>query len=253
VLQIGGVALTRSITVNAVDGVATFTGLGFTSNVSTTQTLNFSSTAFVGTSLQITPSFDPLNVLIATGVTTQGAFYEGRFFASSSTGTANILASDLAANLASFSSVISASGNIYVAADVTTSATASLTLRANGSISLSANVDIQLNGGDLFGRTLITTELDTFDLKNESFSILLVEAPPQLPAVAIFILPAVLIPTVMDYLMDMPEVWRGSITVTRFNSVATTQPALLLPIRVAETLWSRGSLRDAWPLTCWVK
>ncbi len=91
----------------------------------------------------------PANVNITTGVTTQGVFADGEFYATSATGTTNILISDLVRHMASFSTVISASGNITVSADVTTSATASLTLRANGSISLSANVDMVLNGGNL--------------------------------------------------------------------------------------------------------
>jgi hypothetical protein len=149
VLQFNGTALTQSFTVNAVNGIATFTGLGFTSGVSSAQTLVFTADAFIATSLVLSPNSYPANVNISNGVTTQGTFLGGEFYATSGTGTTNILVSDLVRHMASFSTVISASGNISVSADVTTSATASLTLRAAGSISLSPNVDMVLNGGNL--------------------------------------------------------------------------------------------------------
>jgi hypothetical protein len=149
VLQLNGSNVTQSITVTAVNGLATFTGLGFTSTVTSAQTLTLTADGFVGTSLSITPSYFPGNVNIANGVATQGSFIDGQFFTSTTSGTVNILASDLMRHMASFSTVISASGNVSISADVTTSATASLTVRAFGNISLSSNVDLVLNGGNL--------------------------------------------------------------------------------------------------------
>jgi hypothetical protein len=46
VLQFNGTTLTQSLTVNAVDGIATFTGLGFSSSVNSAQTLVFTSDAY---------------------------------------------------------------------------------------------------------------------------------------------------------------------------------------------------------------
>jgi hypothetical protein len=149
VLQFNGATLTQSLTVTAVDGIATFTGIGFANSVNSAQTLTFISDAAIQTSLSVTPNAFPANVNISNAGSTQGVFVDGEFYATSGTGTTNILASDLVRHMASFSTVISASGNISVSADVTTSATASLTLRANGSISLSPNVDMVLNGGNL--------------------------------------------------------------------------------------------------------
>ncbi|NBU23788.1 MAG: hypothetical protein EBS38_07780, partial [Actinobacteria bacterium] len=147
-LILNGDPLSQSLTVNAVNGIATFAGLGFASTVTGTQTLTFSSDAFVGTSLTITPTFNPTGVnLTSTGVT-EGTLFGGNFFASNS-GTVNLRADDLRAHLQSFSTVISSSGFINVLAGFTSSSTLDLTLRAAGSISMSGSVNLTLGGGDL--------------------------------------------------------------------------------------------------------
>jgi hypothetical protein len=149
VLQINGSTLTQSLTVAAVNGVATFNNVGYTSTVTAPQTLTFTADGFVGTSTAIAITYMPNNVTIASGVTTQGYFVEGLFYASTTSGTTNIRASDLVAHLASFSTVISASGFITLT-DGFTSATASdLVLRAASYINVAASLQIRTHGGDI--------------------------------------------------------------------------------------------------------
>lgn len=149
VLTLNGQTLTQSLTVNAVNGIVTFDGLGFASSVTQSQTVTLVSDAFVGTSLTITPYFYPRHVNIASGVITQGFFSEGEFFANSWDGTTNILTTDLVAHLASYSTVISASGFISVANSFSSASSSDLVLRAMNFVELKANVQIRTAGGDI--------------------------------------------------------------------------------------------------------
>lgn len=150
VLTLNGVLLTQSYTVqSSADGAVDFSGLGFASNVGGDVTLTFTSDQFVGTSVVVSPSYFPVNVEInATGVT-NGTFFEGQFFASSSTGVTSIDKDALTAHIASFSTVISASGYISVNTTVTSASSSDLVLRAGGHINVTANQIIRTHGGDI--------------------------------------------------------------------------------------------------------
>jgi hypothetical protein len=149
VLTLNGEVLTQSLTVNAVGGIVTFDGLGFASGVTGEQTLTFTSDAFVGTSLVVSPSYYPTNINIANGVTTQGIFYNGEFYASTSSSVINIWASDLVTHLASYSTMVSASGYIKVANGFTSASNSDLVLKAASYVEVSASQQIRTSGGDI--------------------------------------------------------------------------------------------------------
>jgi hypothetical protein len=124
-----GAAVT-SVTVRTVNGVATFTDLGFTSNVGVgARTLTFTSDAFVGTSLTITPSQTASAVNITASGTTDGVFVNGNF-ESATDGTANIVNTVLQTHMQSFSTTIESRGTISVQAGITSSAS------GNGSVNI---------------------------------------------------------------------------------------------------------------------
>ena len=141
VLRVGssGAAVT-SVTVRTdSSGVATFTDLGFTSNVGVgARSLTFSSDAFIETSMTITPSQTALTVNITGSGSTTGTFVNGQF-ESSTDGTANILNTDLQTHMQTFSTTVESRGTISVQADISSSAVGNgLTLRAKGRITVSA-------------------------------------------------------------------------------------------------------------------
>ncbi|MEY3624659.1 MAG: hypothetical protein RL696_40, partial [Actinomycetota bacterium] len=149
VLTLNGATLTQSYTVNAVNGLATFTGLGFASSVASAQTLTFTSDAFVGATLTVTPSYYPGAVEIKTSGTTGGSFANGEFFASTTSGTTVILASDLTNHMQSFSTVISASGSIKVVNGFTSTSSNNLTLKTTTFIEVAASQQVKTHGGDV--------------------------------------------------------------------------------------------------------
>jgi hypothetical protein len=151
VLRVGtsGTAVT-SVTVRTVSGVATFTDLGFTSSVGAgARELTFTSDAFVGTTLTITPSQTASTVNITSSGTTTGVFANGNF-ESSTDGTANILNTDLVSAMTQGSVLVESFGDITVVNGFTSSTSGSdLSLKARGSISVNANQTIKTNGGDV--------------------------------------------------------------------------------------------------------
>jgi hypothetical protein len=149
VLTRNGVALTQSFTVNAVNGIAEFSGLGFASNVAATQTLTFTSDSFVSATLLLTPSFMPENVNITNAGVSGGSFVEGLFYATSGTGTVNINNSDLVSHMASFSTLISTSGSITVTNGFTSASSSHIVLKAGSFIHVSASQQIRTAGGDI--------------------------------------------------------------------------------------------------------
>jgi hypothetical protein len=140
VLRVGnsGAAVT-SVTVRTVGGVATFTDLGFTSNVGVgARSLTFTSDAFVGTTLTITPSQTASTVNITSSGSTTGTFVNGQF-ESSTDGTANILNTDLQTHMQTFSTTVESRGTISVQANISSTAVGNgLTLRATGRITVTA-------------------------------------------------------------------------------------------------------------------
>ncbi len=145
-LILNGVPLTQSLTVNAVNGIATFTGLGFASSVTSTQTLTFTSDAFVGTSVTITPTFYANNLVINSSNTSTGFMFEGEFYASSSAGVSYLNVSDLHANAVANTISISVSGSISVSSAVNISISGrSVTFRAGADIHV-GNVNLLTQG-----------------------------------------------------------------------------------------------------------
>jgi uncharacterized repeat protein (TIGR02543 family) len=128
-----------SVTVRTVQGVATFTDLGFTSNVGLgARSLTFTSDAFVGTSMTITPSQTASTVNITSSGSTTGTFVNGQF-ESSTDGTANILNTDLQTHMQTFSTTVESRGTISVQANISSTAVGNgLTLRATGRITVTA-------------------------------------------------------------------------------------------------------------------
>jgi hypothetical protein len=149
VLTLNGVLLTQSYTVNSVDGIVDFVGLGFSNGVTGPVTLTFTSDAFVGTSLVVTPTYFPANVEINASGVTNGTFFEGEFFATSNTGVTNINKDVLTSHMASFSTVISASGYISVNSSFTSATSSDIVLRARGFVNVTANQTVRTHGGDI--------------------------------------------------------------------------------------------------------
>ena len=148
-LTINGVALTQSYTVTSVNGIADFAGLGFASSVTGPVTLNFSSDAFVGTSLVVTPTFVANNLVINSSNATTGRMFDGEFYASSSAGVSFLNTADLHAHASLSNIVISVSGSISISADVSiTRSSRTLVLRAGGDVHLQA-FTLLTNGGAL--------------------------------------------------------------------------------------------------------
>jgi hypothetical protein len=112
-------------------------------------TLTFTSDAFVGTSLTVTPSFFPLNVEINASGITDGTFFEGEFFATSNSGVTSVDKDALTAHLASFSTVISASGYISVNSSFTSATSSDIVLRARDFVNVTASQIIRTHGGDI--------------------------------------------------------------------------------------------------------
>jgi hypothetical protein len=132
VLQSNGSAVT-SATATSVDGVVTFTGLGFQSGVTTSQTLTLSADAFVGTTIDIAPTYYASAVTITSTGTTSGTFVDG-VFQSSTSSAANIVNTDLQSALAAGNVQIDSAGAITVSAAVSNAtAGSSLTLNCGGS------------------------------------------------------------------------------------------------------------------------
>lgn len=144
VLQLNGTSIT-STSVTTVNGVATFSGLGFQSGVTSAQTLTFTSDAFVGVTQSITPSFLASSITINSGVTTGGAFSNGVFEANSN-GAVNILNSDLVTALAAGAVTIETSGSITISAAVQSATENGLTLKAGTDISQGAVAVSTANG-----------------------------------------------------------------------------------------------------------
>ncbi|NBU23805.1 MAG: hypothetical protein EBS38_07875, partial [Actinobacteria bacterium] len=145
-LILNGVPLTQSLTVNAVNGIATFAGLGFASSVTSAQTLTFTSDAFVGTSVTITPTFFANNLVINSSNSSTGFMLGGEFYASSSAGVSFLNVADLHANAVANTISISVSGSISISSAVNISISGrSLTFRAGADIHV-ANVNVLTQG-----------------------------------------------------------------------------------------------------------
>jgi hypothetical protein len=136
-LILNGAPLTQSLTVNAVNGIATFEGLGFATSVTTTQTLLFTSDAFVRTSVSITPTFFARDLIINSANTSTGFMFGGEFYASSSAGISYLNTADLHAHAVANTISISVSGSISISSNVSiTTSKRAITLRAGGNIHL---------------------------------------------------------------------------------------------------------------------
>jgi hypothetical protein len=149
VLTRNGVALTQSFTVDAVNGIAEFSGLGFASSVSGAQTLTFTSDSFVSATMLLTPSFMPASVNITNAGVTGGSFVGGLFYATSGTGTVNINSTDLVSHMASFSTLISTSGSITITNGFISSSSRDIVLRAGSFVHVTASQQIRTAGGDI--------------------------------------------------------------------------------------------------------
>ncbi|MEN9955976.1 MAG: hypothetical protein RLY34_783, partial [Actinomycetota bacterium] len=134
-----------SATVTSSNGVATFSNIGFRSGISGDQTLTITADAFVGTSLTVTPTFAASAVTITSSGATNGSFVDGSF-QSNTSGTANILNSDLVTVLATSNAEIETSGSITISAAVESSTAYSLTLKAGTDI-LQGAVAVSTTGG----------------------------------------------------------------------------------------------------------
>ena len=148
VLRSGGTNVTF-VTTTSVNGVATFSDVGFQSGINSPQTLTITADAFIGTSLTITPSYVAATVNITSSGSTSGVFING-VFQSNTNGSANILNLDLQSAMSSGSVLVESSGDITVQNSVTSSAAGSdLTLKAAGSININSSQAIRTNGGDV--------------------------------------------------------------------------------------------------------
>jgi hypothetical protein len=146
----GNVTTPTSVTATTNEtGTATFTGLGFQSDVTTTQTLTVTSDAYIGTSLQIEPRFVASTVSITDSGETQGVFVDG-VFQSSQSGSANILNTDLQTAMASESVLVESSGPINIAASVVSNTSgAGVTFKANLNVIVSNGVQLTTNNGNI--------------------------------------------------------------------------------------------------------
>ena len=99
VLQLNNQSVPSATATTDSSGIATFSNLGFQSGVSSAQTLTFTSDAFVGTTLSVSPTFLPTQVTISTGTSSNGSFIDGYWISTSNTASV-INATDLAAQLA---------------------------------------------------------------------------------------------------------------------------------------------------------
>jgi hypothetical protein len=140
----------ESVTATTVNGIATFSNIGYQAGVTTSQTLRITADEFVGTELTITPNFVATSISIANSGTTQGQFVDGVFQANSASAI-NILASDLVSAMTARDISIESSGNIAVSTGLTSTSTNNLTLtcagagvftNSSGAISLASDLTV---------------------------------------------------------------------------------------------------------------
>jgi hypothetical protein len=149
VLSSGGSAVTSgSVTaVTDASGVASFTGLGFQSGVTTAQTFTVSGDAYLGTTVQVTPTPVPSSVTINGSGPTTGTFVDG-VFQSNTSGAATILNSVLVTAMTQGSALVESAGSISVEASVVSSTSGSaVILKAGTDVLVSDSIQVTTNNG----------------------------------------------------------------------------------------------------------
>lgn len=138
-----GATLTGTKVVSAVDGVATFTDLAIFGTIGTAYTLTYTATGTSGASQSLTIRVLPTSATISSSASSNGAFYNGIWYANSS-GASTINTTSLQTALSSSNVVIqTTAGDITVSNAIASSAASTkLSLVAVGNITQNASITL---------------------------------------------------------------------------------------------------------------